>query len=324
MRAEDGRTPGSGGRGRPRPTDAGANRRGDVNRDRPGRAGTAGPRWGAIARRGAAELASPVDGSRRATETWREAVAEARGIETWQPGEDWVLEVAEDESERPRRGPRPEARAAGHRRTVPAPVVAEITSAVGEARGTRLAARLADATQAYDRERYQDARRVLRPLAAETPSAPAIRELYGLTLYRLGQWDAAARQLEAYRSLSGSYDQHPVLADCYRALRRYDEAEVLWEELRAASPDADVVAEGRIVAAGCRADQGDLPGAIALLERSLRSVGHPRDRHLRQWYMLADLYERAGELPRAREMFRRVGHVDPDAFDVRQRLRALR
>jgi tetratricopeptide (TPR) repeat protein len=140
----------------------------------------------------------------------------------------------------------------------------------------------------------------------------------------LGQWQEAARQLEAYRTQTGSFDQHPVLADCYRALHRYPDAEALWDELRLASPDGDLVAEGRIVAAGCQADRGDLQGAIATLERSAKRVEHPRDRHIRQWYTLADLYERAGDLPRARELFGRIASVDPDAFDVGPRLRALR
>ncbi len=210
------------------------------------------------------------------------------------------------------------------RRNVPRPVVDELGAVAAPGRGPKLAARMADATYAYERERYQDARRILRALTTEVPDSPAVRELYGLVLYRTGQWRDAVTQLEKYRQLSGSFDQHPVLADCYRALRRYDEAEAIWEELKDASPRGDVVAEGRIVAAGCRADQGDLAGAIALLERSARQVRHPQSRHLRQWYALADLYERAGNLPRARELFTRIQAVDPDAFDVRQRLRALR
>jgi tetratricopeptide (TPR) repeat protein len=124
--------------------------------------------------------------------------------------------------------------------------------------------------------------------------------------------------------MTGSFDQHPALADCYRALRRFDDAEQVWNDLREASPGGDLVAEGRIVAAGCRADQGDLTGAIATLERAARKVAKPQDRHLRQWYALADLYERAGDLPRARDLFARVSATDPDAFDVRVRLRALR
>lgn len=251
-------------------------------------------------------------------------------MEAWQPDETWVDEgPAQDkgaETEAGRGTPRKSSGPDGpsHRHTVPGAVVEELTRAAGQERGRRLSSRLADASHAFDRERYQEARRILRPLADEVPESPAVQELYGLVLYRSGQWAAAASHLERYRLLSGEHDQHPVLADCYRALRRYDDAEQLWTELREASPSAELIAEGRIVAAGARADQGDLAGAVALLERSLRKVDRPQDRHLRQWYALADLVERAGDVPRARTIFGRIAKVDPDAFDVSDRLRALR
>jgi hypothetical protein len=41
-------------------------------------------------------------------------------------------------------------------------------------------------------------------------------------------------------------------------------------------------------------------------------------------YALADLYERAGDVPRARELFARIGASDADFVDVEARLRALR
>lgn len=258
--------------------------------------------------------------------------------ERWEPEEVWVSEPIEEPAPKPgaptateparqrdlatgREGvPAP----GGHRRTVPRAVVDELSTGAGPQRGAKLANRIADATYAYERERYQEARRILRTLTDEAPNSPAVRELNGLVLYRTGQWSAAANELERYRELGGSYDQHPVLADCYRAMRRYEDAEALWQDLREASPNGDLVAEGRIVAAGCRADQGDLAGAINLLEKALRRVKHPQERHLRQWYALADLYERAGDVPRARDLFNRVASADPESFDVRARLKALR
>jgi hypothetical protein len=46
--------------------------------------------------------------------------------------------------------------------------------------------------------------------------------------------------------------------------------------------------------------------------------------HLRRAYVLADLYERSGDLPKARTMFGRIETIDPDFADVRLRVRALR
>jgi len=150
-----------------------------------------------------------------------------------------------------------------------------------------------------------------------------VRELLGLTLYRMERWRQAAAELEAYRQLTGSVDQNPVLADCYRAMRRWGKVDELWEELKAASPSAELVAEGRIVAAGARADRGDLRGALALLEAANAVPRRVREHHLRLWYVLADLYDRAGDVPHARTLFQRIRTVDPDFADVADRLRSL-
>jgi tetratricopeptide (TPR) repeat protein len=181
-----------------------------------------------------------------------------------------------------------------------------------------------EAARAYDRERYADARRMVARLAEEAPAAAAVRELHGLTLYRLGKWRDAAKELEAYRSLTGGgVDEHPVLADCYRALKKYARVAELWQELKDVSPGAALVAEGRIVAAGALADQGKVDEAIALLERGRLTSKHPNEHHIRLWYALADLYERAGDIPRARELFRRVTSHEADFADAAERLSTL-
>ena len=54
-----------------------------------------------------------------------------------------------------------------------------------------------------------------------------------------------------------------------------------------------------------------------------RNVRGPHERHVRQWYMLADLYERAGDVPRARELFGRVVAADPELSDAAERLAGL-
>ena len=150
-----------------------------------------------------------------------------------------------------------------------------------------------------------------------------MRELLGLTYYRLGRWKQAIGELEAFSDLTTSTEQHPVLADCYRALGRHAKVEELWEDLKRASPAAPLVAEGRIVYAGSLADQGRLEDAIAVLEAA-KPPKRPQEHHLRVTYALADLYERAGDVPRARQLFGVVAAVDPELGDVAARVRALR
>ncbi len=182
---------------------------------------------------------------------------------------------------------------------------------------------MAEATKAFERERYTEARSLLKTLADRAPGSPAVRELYGLTLYRLGHWRLAQRELEAFATLTGSTEQHPVLADCARALGQRRRVDELWQELRAASPSAELVAEGRIVAAGSLADQGKLREGIELLELGFKSPKRLKEHHLRLLYALGDLRERAGEIPAARVHFRRIFDADPGFADVADRLRAL-
>jgi tetratricopeptide (TPR) repeat protein len=202
-------------------------------------------------------------------------------------------------------------------------VAAEIQESVDPKRAQRLTERLAAASSALDRERFEEARRIVTPLARELPTVAAVHEVGGLAAYRLGRWKQAAQSLELARQLHPDPALLPVLADSYRAMRRWHDVEHVWDEIKAASPAHDVMAEGRIVAAGALADQGDLRAAIELMEAAGASPKRVRDHHLRQWYVLADLYDRAGDPVSASRWFREIAGREPDFADVRDRLRSL-
>ncbi len=227
-----------------------------------------------------------------------------------------------DTTRRQSRRAQPSAPTRRRRKRGPSDVQQEMAKVAGRnanrALGTLMAA--ADAF-AHDRER--ETLRILRPLREQLPDSPSVRELTGLAQYRIGNYAAAAKELEAYAELSDSVDQNPVLMDCYRAQRRWRKVEELWLELASVSPSAELVAEGRIVYAGALADQGRLPEALALLRKRAERVKTPKEHHLRLWYALADLEERAGNLARARELFHQVRRADPAFADVAERLAAL-
>lgn len=191
---------------------------------------------------------------------------------------------------------------------------------LGAAKASRTLDRLAEATEAFADDRLDDARRQLKPLADLLPDEPVVRELHGLVLYRLGRWRAAIGELDAFVEMTGSTEQHPVLADCHRALGHHTSVAELWEELGAASPDAATVAEGRIVYAGSLADRGELAAAIAVLEAGSLGGKKLKDHQLRMRYALGDLYDRAGEHQAARRQFEAVAATAPDFFDVGERL----
>ena len=177
---------------------------------------------------------------------------------------------------------------------------------------------------AYGQDDYHKAWRALEGMSKDAPNVPEVRELTGLTLYRLARWELAARELEALRQLTGRTDLHPVLADCHRARRRWVDVEKLWAELKASDESTAVLTEGGIVAAGALGDRGELTEAIRLLSAGFQLPRRAKEHHLRRAYALADLCERAGEIPRARQLFFWLCEQDELYVDVAERLDALR
>jgi len=203
--------------------------------------------------------------------------------------------------------------------------VSEFNRLAGPKRGKVLAERVEAAAVAFANERFPEARRLLRPLVDEVPGSVTVRELLGLTQYRLGNWREAARQLEALVEIDRSnVDQHPVLADCYRAVGKHRRVDELWAELKEASPSAELVAEGRIVLAGSLADRGQLSDAVAVMAKGWKPPARPGTHHLRRAYVLADLQERVGDVPAARALMGWIAHHDPAFADAADRSASMR
>lgn len=277
--------------------------------------------WGGVARKGAGRVRDAGQGD--ASKAFQAATP---GREPWEP-EVWIDEgaVRGEANKAVGRG-RSARRVVGGTSEDEREIAVDpsLKRAIGAKNLERVEQKLKDASRDFRRERFEEAKRILKPLAESAPTAESVRELLGLTYYRLGRWRLAVAELEAFRNLNGSTEQHPVLADCYRALGRHAKVTELWEELRAASPSAALVAEGRIVYADSLADQGRLEDAIAVLAASKPPAKHPQEHHLRVTYALADLHERAGDVPKARQLFSIVAAADPELGDVEARLRALR
>jgi tetratricopeptide (TPR) repeat protein len=201
-------------------------------------------------------------------------------------------------------------------------VVQELQSTARPGKGDILVKVFADAVAAFVEEDYAEAVRLGEQAKHIALRAAGPREFLGLAYYRSGRYAEAARELAAFRRLSGSTDQNPVLADCYRALEKPAKAVEYCDEVLPSSPP-EIYYEANIVGAGALADMGRLDEAIARLESlDLRpEVAEPH--HVRAWYVVADLLERKGRFTQAREWFEAAAAADPDGTDAAERAARL-
>jgi tetratricopeptide (TPR) repeat protein len=198
-------------------------------------------------------------------------------------------------------------------RSTARPGKAEILIKVfGEAAGAFAAGNLDRAIQLGEQSKHMALR------------AASVRELLGLAYYRAGRWQEAARELSAFRRITGSAEQNPVLADCYRAMGKPQRALELCDEIDEARVSPEVFFEGNIVAAGALADMGRVDEAVVRLEALQLHPKVAEPHHLRAWYTLADLLERNARFTQAREWFDAVSAADPDMTDAPERARRLR
>ncbi|MBW3595148.1 MAG: tetratricopeptide repeat protein, partial [Actinobacteria bacterium] len=207
---------------------------------------------------------------------------------------------------------------------LPDDVVKELHAMARPGKGEILVKVFADAAAAFQAGDFDEAIKLGDQAKHMALRAVSIREFLGLAYYHQGRWQEAARELAAFRRISGSTEQNPVLADSYRAMGKPEKAIDYVDEIeRGRVPDA-VFYEGAIVAAGALADAGKIDDAIARLESLDLRPKTAEDHHLRAWYMLGDLLARKGRFTQARDWFEAVASADPDATDAPERLARLR
>ena len=272
-----------------------------------------GQGWGGVARKGGANISS----------TGQSMEVTPSAGRTPDPLSQWVEEV------RPATGA-PVSKTPAKARVkyaLPGDVAADVRKAfIGTAyMREKMVMTLTRAAEAYDRKRYEEALRLGRIVSDAVPGVAPVRELTGLAAYRAERWNMAKIHLRAYFTITADPEHLPLVMDCDRANRRYRAVEKTFEELSDAEPTAEVLAEGRIVMASTLADQRKYPEAIELLTKAgaTKQLRNPSYRHVRLWYALADVFDRAGDTASARELFARVVIAEPDAYDAQARLAEL-
>ena len=146
----------------------------------------------------------------------------------------------------------------------------------------------------------------------------AVREAVGVAAYYAGDYAEAAREIRAYRRMSGDTAYRAVLADCERAQGRPDVALRLVTEALAEGPDPEETVELRIVEAGVRLDLDEAAAAKLVLEGALGGRPDPASLEgaepfrLRLASAYADLLELQGEQALAVEWLTAIAAADPE------------
>ncbi|MCW2683387.1 MAG: uncharacterized protein JWP33_1300 [Blastococcus sp.] len=139
-----------------------------------------------------------------------------------------------------------------------------------------------------------------------------------MAAYHAEDYAEAARELRAYRRMSGDAGYRAVLADCERALGRPDVALRLVTEALAEDPDAEETVELRIVESGARLDLGEEAAARLVLEAALGGRPDPStldgadSATLRLASAYADLLQVQGEESLATEWLTAIAAADPE------------
>jgi tetratricopeptide (TPR) repeat protein len=224
--------------------------------------------------------------------------------------------------QRPSRGTEQRAGGAGHRGPRD-PLIEEIRAATPKAKQEAAIAAFEHARDLLQRGRDGAAADAAADAKRLAPRSGAVRELYGVALYRAGRYRDALRELQAYRRMTGRLDQNHLIADSYRGLGMPDKAvPVAVEAVRSRLRD-EPRAEAAIVGASALADLGRFDEALGLLRGfpGRRDEADPWE--IRVWYVAGDVLMRAGRPSEAAEEFRRVLRYDAGAFDAAERLAAL-
>jgi tetratricopeptide (TPR) repeat protein len=145
-----------------------------------------------------------------------------------------------------------------------------------------------------------------------------VREAVGVAAYHAGDYAEAAREIRAFRRMSGEQGYRAVLADCERGLGRPEVALRLVAEALAQSPDAEETVELRLVEAGARRDLGEDAAGRLVLEGALGGRPDPAaltakdPGRLRIASAYADLLADSGDEARAAEWLTAIAAADPE------------
>jgi tetratricopeptide (TPR) repeat protein len=163
-----------------------------------------------------------------------------------------------------------------------------------------------------------------RAARARSSRLATIREAVGIAAYHCGDWSQALAELRAARRMGSKSPLLALIADCERGLGRPERAIELARGSEAAELNGDDADELRIVAAGARADLGQLEQALTILSTPQLDPARTGTTAARLFYAYADTLLALGRCDEALQWFLHSAAADVDGVtDAEDRVSEL-
>ena len=163
-----------------------------------------------------------------------------------------------------------------------------------------------------------------RAARARSGRIAAVREAVGIAAYQCGDWAQALAELRAARRMGSKSPLLPLIIDCERGLGRPERALELARGPEAAQLSGDEADELRIVAAGARADLGQLEQALKVLSTPQPDPARTGTTAARLFYAYAETLLALHRGDEALQWFLRAAAADVDGVtDAEDRVSEL-
>jgi tetratricopeptide (TPR) repeat protein len=163
-----------------------------------------------------------------------------------------------------------------------------------------------------------------RAARARSGRIAAVREAVGIAAYQCGDWAQALAELRAARRMGSKSPLLPLIVDCERGLGRPERALELTRGPEAAQLSGEEADELRIVAAGARADLGQLEQALKVLSTPQLDPARTGTTAARLFYAYAETLLALDRSDEALQWFLRAAAADVEGVtDAEDRVSEL-
>lgn len=170
--------------------------------------------------------------------------------------------------------------------------------------------KLTEAAEAFAAGKHGRALRLAEQAKEASPRDATIREVIGLSAYRLGRWQQALRELRTFRRYTGETTHLAVEMDVLRALDRPADIDAAWQLMQKLGGSRSARNEARVVYASHLLDRNEPRRAWEVVQ-PVRITTGADESELRVWYVAARVAARLGDREAAGRLFRALQEADP-------------